>query len=291
MNLGTNVNSLLAIILGLIQGCLEWVPVSSEAFLMIYLMTIIKLDPSTALATSLLLHFSTMFTVLIFFRRELKNAIKFVVSILNTNKGDNIQGESIFKLLSTSTISSAISGGAIFMLYTALLNIVEESFLELAGLVILTLIGITMIVTGLVMKKSFKGFRSFEELDYADGLLGGLVQGLAVLPGISRSGVTLTFFLYRKFKKEDALTFSFLIYIPAAVLSLSYYLLSGNIVTVIRNVSASFFFIAFISSFIVSLLTIKSFIYIAKKLSFSMFLILLGFLIFTLNFYLVITMR
>lgn len=290
MSWGIYANSLLAIILGLIQGCLEWVPVSSEAFLMIYLISVVKLDPSTALAISLLLHFSTMLTVLLFFKKEFKEALNTLINTLNRDKENNIRGKSVFRLLWTSLLGSAISGGAIFILYINLLAIVEESFLELAGLVTLALIGITMIVTGLIMRKSFKGFKSLEDLNYMDGLLGGLIQGLAVIPGISRSGVTLTFFLYRKLKKEDAVVCSFLIYVPAVTLSTSYYLLSGDISNIIRDVNVLFLSMAFISSFIISLLTIKSFVYMAEKLSFSKFLIFFGLLIFLFNFSLLVLM-
>jgi len=290
MSWGIYANSLLAIILGVIQGCLEWVPVSSEAFLMIYLISVVKLDPSTALAISLLLHFSTMLTVLLFFKKEFKEALNTLINTLNRDKENNIRGKSVFRLLWTSLLGSAISGGAIFILYINLLAIVEESFLELAGLVTLALIGITMIVTGLIMRKSFKGFKSLEDLNYMDGLLGGLIQGLAVIPGISRSGVTLTFFLYRKLKKEDAVVCSFLIYVPAVILSTSYYLLSGDISNIIRDVNVLFLSMAFISSFAISLLTIKSFVYIAEKLSFSKFLIFFGLLIFLFNFSLLVSM-
>jgi len=290
MSWGIYANSLLAIILGVIQGCLEWVPVSSEAFLMIYLISVVKLDSSTALAISLLLHFSTMLTVLLFFKKEFKEALNTLINTLNRDKENNIRGKSVFRLLWTSLLGSAISGGAIFILYINLLAIVEESFLELAGLVTLALIGITMIVTGLIMRKSFKGFKSLEDLNYMDGLLGGLIQGLAVIPGISRSGVTLTFFLYRKLKKEDAVVCSFLIYVPAVILSTSYYLLSGDISNIIRDVNVLFLSMAFISSFAISLLTIKSFVYMAEKLSFSKFLILFGLLIFLFNFSLLVLM-
>ncbi|MHA1833773.1 MAG: undecaprenyl-diphosphate phosphatase [Candidatus Baldrarchaeia archaeon] len=290
MSWGIYANSLLAIILGVIQGCLEWIPVSSEAFLMIYLISVVKLDPSTALAISLLLHFSTMLTVLLFFKKEFKEALNILINTLNRDKENNIRGKSVFRLLWTSLLGSAISGGAIFILYINLLAIVEESFLELAGLVTLALIGIAMIVTGFIMRKSFKGFKSLEDLNYMDGLLGGLIQGLAVIPGISRSGVTLTFFLYRKLKKEDAVVCSFLIYVPAVILSTSYYLLSGDIVNIIRDVNVLFLSMAFISSFVISLLTIKSFVYMAEKLSFSKFLIFFGLLIFLFNFSLLVSM-
>ncbi|MHA1721702.1 MAG: undecaprenyl-diphosphate phosphatase [Candidatus Baldrarchaeia archaeon] len=290
MSWETFAKSLLAVILGIIQGCLEWIPVSSEAFIMIYLITIVKLDPSTALAVSLLLHISTMFTVLLFFRGEFKNVLKTLVNMFNRNKVVNARDKSIFNILLTSFVGSAISGGAIFTLYINILNIVKESFLEFTGFIVLALIGIMMIITGLIMKKPSVGFKQLEEVSCVDGLLGGLVQGLAVFPGVSRSGVTITFFLYRKLKKDDALRCSFLIYIPAVILSTSYYLLLGDVTIALKNIGTSFFIIAFLSTFVVSLITMKSFIYAAKRLSFSNFLIFLGILIFALNVFALISM-
>jgi len=274
---------LLALGLGLLQGCLEWIPVSSEAFLMIYLIIFLKLDPLTCLAISLFLHFSTMLTVILYFRYDFIGALKVLRSIFSTKKRDSKRNKTIFKLLVTSFIGSAISGGATYMFYTILLKTINKAFLEAIGFLTLTLIGIAMIITGFLIKKQPTGLRSIEDVNNVDGLLGGLAQGLAVIPGISRSGITLTTFLFRRFRKEDALTLSFLIYISAVILSTSYYLIANNIAVVIQSVGILFFTVALVSTFISSLMTMKSFIYLAKKLNFSRFLISIGVLIFISN--------
>ncbi len=285
------VTCLLALGLGVLQGCLEWIPVSSEAFLMIYLIVILKLDPLTALAISIFLHFSTMLTVVIYFKKDFIGALKVLINIFNMEKRSNTRNNAVFKLLVTSFIGSIISGGATYMFYTILLKTLEKSFLETVGLFILILIGIAMVFTGFLMKKQAIGLRTLEEANEVDGLLGGLAQGLAVIPGISRSGITLATFLYRKFQKEDALTISFLIYVSAVILSTLYYLLVNNIIIMIQSVGIFFFTIAFVSTFVSSLITMKSFLYVAKKLSFSRFLISIGVLIFVLNLFVLFLSR
>lgn len=277
--------------LGLLQGCLEWVPVSSEAFLMMYLIIILKLDPLTALAISIFLHLSTMFTVLLYFKKDFIGAFKVLINIFNMEKGSNTRNKAVFKLLVTSFIGSVISGVATFTFYTALLKTIEKRFLEIVGFFILALIGIAMIFTGFLMKRQLIGFRTLKEANSIDGFLGGLAQGLAVIPGISRSGITLTIFLYRKFRKEDALTISFLIYISAVILSTLHYLVENGISVMIQSVGILFFIVALVSAFVSSLITMKSFLYVAKRLSFSKFLISVGVLIFVLNLLFVLLPR
>lgn len=77
-------------------------------------------------------------------------------------------------------------------------------------------VGIALLITGLVLYVS-KSRRSDKELDYLDSLLIGVAQGIAIIPGVSRSGVTIAVALLRGVRKETAFTYSFLLSIPAII--------------------------------------------------------------------------
>jgi len=105
-----------------------------------------------------------------------------------------------------------------------------------------------------------------------DAFIVGLDQGFAALPGISRSGTTTGLFLFRKFDSENALRYSYLMSIPAV--------LGAEIVLQITDIIKVDFasILAIVFSFVFGLLTISTFLKVAKKVNFSSFCIILGLL-------------
>ena len=106
-----------------------------------------------------------------------------------------------------------------------------------------------------------------------DGLLTGIAQGIAILPGISRSGLTLSSLLIRGFDRKDALTLSFLLGIPASIAVSIYGAASSE-----TSLSASSLIAVFIS-FISGLITIKLMLNFAAKINFGAFVITVGILL------------
>ena len=173
------------IILGLVQGFTEFLPVSSSGHLVI-LQNILGIY-SNQLAVSVVLHFGTLFAVIIFFRKD----------IIDLLKNQNLLRQAFLVVIITGTIG--FLGRDFF-----------EKLFSYPKLV-----GAAWIFTGLVLIATKKITRlNRDKLKLTDALILGLTQGLAIIPGLSRSGITISTLFFRKIQRELAFTFSFLVSIP-----------------------------------------------------------------------------
>lgn len=197
-----------AIFLGLLQGLTEFLPVSSSGHLVLFSSLIGVNEPS--IVFEILLHFGTLVAVFIFFWQDIikliKSGINLIMHIGNTR--------AIIRTDPYASVVVMIIIGSIPTVIVALLfkDIVSELFNAPA------FTGYMLIVTGTILFISSKvrpGKKQLEKLGIIDGLVVGVGQALAVLPGISRSGTTIAAGLLRKIKREDAARFSFLLSIPA----------------------------------------------------------------------------
>jgi undecaprenyl-diphosphatase len=187
-----------ALILGLMQGVLEWLPVSSQGNLVIMAIALLGLEPEYALTVSVYLHLGTGVAALVYFRDE-------VASIL---RRESERDRELFRFLLITTIVTGIVGFPIFA-FVKLTSLYGEALLALTGLALLA--------TGMMQRnREGDGGRELKRLDLQDGLTLGLVQGLSAIPGLSRSGVTTTALLLKNFSGREAFRISFLMSIPAS---------------------------------------------------------------------------
>ena len=193
-----------AIILGIIQGLTEWLPISSTGHLKIaeHLFGL-----ATPLLFEILLHSGTLIVVLFFFRKDVKNILLALVYL-------DFKSESgkLIPLIVVGTIPTAIIG-YIFVEYF------ETTFNEILP------IGITFIIGATLLYLSKKGQEKTDNITYLTALLIGTVQGIATFHGLSRSGATISVALLLGLKREKAFKFSFLLSIPAILgaLTLTFY--------------------------------------------------------------------
>lgn len=179
-----------AIILGIIQGLTEFLPVSSSGHLALGHI-IFGLEEEGLLFT-IAIHVATLIPVMIVFRKDIWTLIKQPFQKMTF-------------LLIIATIPAALVG---FLLR----NVVETAFSSLQAL------AVGFIITGLVMTlsdKLRKNTKKSEDITYLDAALIGTAQAAALLPGISRSGSTISASLARGITRESAAKFSFLMSIPA----------------------------------------------------------------------------
>lgn len=185
-----------SIILGLAQGLGEFLPISSSGHLVILPWFFNFKDPG--LAFDVALHWGTLLAVVGFFWRDFLRLIKSI--FVKAQKDDR-------KLLGLIIIAS-IPG--------AILGYLLDSWAETtfrAPLLVATVLAIMGLVLGWSDKKSKKN-RTIKEIGLKDSILIGLSQAVAIIPGVSRSGTTISCALFRNINREAAARFSFLLSAP-----------------------------------------------------------------------------
>jgi undecaprenyl-diphosphatase len=173
----------------------------------------------------------------------------------------------VLTFLIISTVISGLLGFALIKLFAEL----EKQF-ELPGRLVTGIIGVLLLITAYVELRARKnGHKDFKDLKLPDGIILGIAQGFAALPGLSRSGLTVAALLLRKYDKACTLKLSFLMSLPIV--------LAGNIVLNL-NVSAwpaeamaGLFF-----SFVFGLATIHLLLKLAEKINFGYFVLFFGIL-------------
>lgn len=186
-----------AIILGLLQGLTEFIPISSSGHLVLahHILGIHEIG----LVFDVALHFGTLIALVVYFQKDLS---QFVASVFKKSKHTRLAW-----LLVAATVPAAIFG--------YLLESAAESQFRSARLV-----GFTMLAFGIVMLVAEYYYRrrehhgSLEDITTKQGLSMGFAQALAIVPGVSRSGSTITMGLFMGLDRVSATRFSFLLGIP-----------------------------------------------------------------------------
>jgi undecaprenyl-diphosphatase len=196
-----------AIVLGIVQGLTEFLPISSTAHLRIVPAFLGWDDPGTAFTA--VVQLGTMAAVLLYFRHDLWNI---ATGWLRSLRNPELRGTTDARLgwaIIIGTIPISILG----LLFK---DKIETDARQL------TLIGITMITLGLVLElaeRVGRKEREVEELTLREGTIIGCAQALALVPGVSRSGSTISAGLFLGFTRPAAARYSFLLSVPAVVLS------------------------------------------------------------------------
>lgn len=202
----------LAIFLGIIQGLSEFLPISSSAHL-IFFQEFLGISQAN-LAFDTLLHLGTLLAVFTFFYKDILEMIKaFLLSIIDIFAGNFLKGieRNPYKKLVWLVLIASIPTGIIGFLF-------KNDFEAMFGGV--TLPAFFLLITGILLFLSQRiniGNRSIKNMGILDTLIIGIVQGLAIIPGISRSGSTISTGLFLGLNKEFAAKFSFLLSIPAII--------------------------------------------------------------------------
>jgi undecaprenyl-diphosphatase len=182
------------LILGLIQGVSEWLPISSTAHLKLvgnfFNLTVTPLF-------NIILHLGTLVVLVFFFRKDIKNILPALV-----HRDFKSESGMLIPRIVVATIPTAI----IAIMYDLFL---QDSFGTVGIIAVTFLIGATLVYSTKFAKENV------DELPYKMVLLMGVAQGFAIFPGLSRSGVTISAALLLGLKREKAFKFSFLLSIPA----------------------------------------------------------------------------
>jgi len=211
-----------AVVLGLIQGLTEFLPISSSAHLSLAPVLFGWKDPG--LAFDVALHFGTLIAVLWYFRKQWVELLAAAAQLIKTRRIDTIEKKRVMFLI-LATIPGAIGG--------VLLEKKAETVFRAPALTASALIVMGIILWGVDRVSSER--RPLATMRWTDALLIGIAQVVALVPGVSRSGSTITAARGLSFDRQSAAVFSFLMSMPitaaAVVMKGSEVLQSGGITT------------------------------------------------------------
>jgi undecaprenyl-diphosphatase len=245
-----------ALLLGIVQGLTEFLPVSSSGHLEIAKAIIgSELTPSTSLMFTIVVHLATAFATIVIFRKDIKSIF------LNIFKGDKADRKFSFAIL-------------VSLFPAAIIGIFFNDFIEVLFSGNILLVGFMLIVTGILLILTDQAKDRNIELNYFTALIIGLSQAIAILPGISRSGATISTSVLLGMDREKAARFSFLMVIP---------LILGKVIIDLKDISSftdsnQIYILAtgFISAFFTGLWACKLMIRLVKRARLKGFAIYCG---------------
>ena len=210
---------LVAVVLGIVQGATEFLPVSSSGHLVIF-SKLLNVETDEWVAFVVITHFGTLLAVVAYYRNDFAQMLRslFVWSASKPSQQKQLAaGRRLVGLLIISTIPAALAG---LLLEEQIENLFDS----------LLAVGIALIVTGLILLSVnwLAGRKEQRQTTAFDALLIGTAQVVALVPGISRSGTTIAAGLARGLHRDWAPRFAFLLSAPV--------ILGGTVFQVIRLV-------------------------------------------------------
>lgn len=194
-----------AIILGIVQGITEFLPVSSSAHLVLTPFLVgWKLDEAVVFPFDVLVQLGTLLAAIIYFRRDLWEILQAVWAGLRTRKPFGSQPARLGWLLVLATIPAGLLG-------LLIKDAVEAAFGSPQMTAVFLLVTAALL---LIAEKVGRKNRSLDSLTWKDALWIGVAQAISLFPGISRSGATITGGMTRHLDRPSAARFSFLMMIP-----------------------------------------------------------------------------
>lgn len=256
------------LILGLVQGITEWVPVSSKTQDTAVYLALLGGNPSSVVPILLYLHIGTLVAAIIYFRKELHGML---LSLLRRPADAHSYTDGKPGFLLAALAGTGIIGFPLLL--------IEKEFLpSLNGGLLFAVMGIGLLLTGLLLlrQKSGPGMRNAGSVTWLDGLFTGLLQGLSILPGVSRAGTSATGLIWRGFDSESSFNLSFLLSIPTVVFAeLAFYVAGGGT----QSFPLLDGILLALSSLFFGYLTLDALLKIVKKVNLAYVAFALGFII------------
>ena len=186
-----------SLLLGVIQGLTEFLPVSSSGHLELGKALLGDTSlPKESMIFTVVLHFATALSTIVIFRKDL---LEIIVDL--TKFEWNVNTQFVFKI-------------AVSMLPAVLIGLLFESQWESLFLNNISLVGAMLIVTGLLLLLADRAQNTTKNVNFKNSFTVGLAQAIAMLPGISSSGATISQAVFLGIDKTKAASFSFLMVIP-----------------------------------------------------------------------------
>ena len=277
-----------AIILGIVQGLTEFLPISSSGHLVIF--PWLFGWETGGLAFDAALHLGTLVAVVVYFQREIRQMIAVIPYALSRPlailKGESGEAERDYfarlgLLITIASIPGAVAGVLLESRIEAFFHTDENSSRAIATIAtMLIVVGLVLLLAERVAEQK----KTVEQMHWLDAFVIGCGQALALIPGTSRSGATITAGLFRNLNRADAARFSFLAGMPL--------ILGAGLKTVADAVSAGMssaevanFFAGGVSAAVVGFVTIwgllrflqrqSTMVFVVYRVLFGLFLFLM----------------
>lgn len=258
-------SELIAVILALIQGLAEFLPISSSGHLALA-QNIFGLD-NAEVAFDIVLHLATLLAVIFFYRKQMLDLLKEITVLPSLLKGGVPRFKECYNTRPNFRFGVLIT---IASIPTGIIGLIcKDMFVFLSTSTLA--IGCALLVTGVILKlsglRASNTGREILDMTLKDALIIGLLQGVAITPGISRSGTTISTALLLGLSRELSARFSFILSIPA--------ILGALVLEMAHGFESSFNITSFILGFAVAAisgyLALSFLVFIIKKNSFGKF--------------------
>lgn len=234
-----------AILLGIVQGLTEFLPVSSSGHIEITKALLNTSKQEQNLLMTVVLHAATALSTVYIFRKDIKHIIRGIIQFKWNN-------EFRFSLKIIISMVPAILIGLLF-----------ENEIELLYNRQILLVGCMLLVTGLLLFLADKAKNTNRKVNFYHALIIGVSQAIAILPGISRSGATISTSVLLGIDREKAARFSFLMVVPLILGKMCKDIINGDLF--IENTSLISLFLGFSAAFLTGLFACKWMIKLVKK--------------------------
>lgn len=248
------------IFLGIVQGFTEPIPISSSGHLVI-MKNLLNMENLSDLNFEIIVNFGSLLAILFLYRKMIFTLIHDFFLFIKTRKEEYRKNFRYCMFIIIGTIPAGLLG----LIFQEKIGIISSN---------VKVIGVALLITAVALFaiRNINGHKSKDEITYKDAIKVGLFQAVALLPGISRSGATITGGLLCDIKKEDAVNFSFMLYIPISIASMI-----GGVKDLVTNPDLATlalpYFLGMIASMIVTYFSAKWFIDIVKKNKFIYFVV------------------
>jgi len=193
-----------ALALAVVQGFTEFIPVSSSGHLVL-MQIFFGIEPASAFVYDIILHVGTAVAALVFYRREVAGVLRGLLPPYRQAPPELLEARRLLLLLAAATVPTAAIG-------LTFKKPLERLFASPGAVLIgLAITGAILICSSFIPTSS----RPLNRTPWWKAALVGVMQGIAIVPGISRSGSTIVAGLAAGLRREDAVRFSFLLFLPA----------------------------------------------------------------------------
>ena len=259
-------------VLGIIQGITEWLPISSEGINTLVQLHFFNRPAAEAIQISIWLHTGTVLAALIYFRKDITDLCRNLPQYTRSMKSaERTERDKVTTFLIVSTLLTVAVGAPLYYFIVRSQHLSHE---DISTGIVTAIIGGFLIITGLLQRYARRSPATRTSAGLKDGVIVGVVQAFSVFPGLSRSGLTMSALLLRGHRAEHAARMSFLMSIPAVLAAALGLGIMGDVILEPAAVTGTVF------AFIFGLLTIGMMLKLAVRIAFWKFCLVIGVLSF-----------